>query len=146
MLLWLLALTAWGGLTALCDLRRRRIPNAAILAGAALLLLRWALWREPPLALLAFQAGIGLLALWWPWRLRLMGGGDVKLGAVVAAVDLQDFCWALVAALLAGALLGAWRRGRLDFLPRPPDGGPRGGIPFAPLLLLPFLALRWCRA
>ncbi|WP_421993131.1 prepilin peptidase [Roseococcus sp.] len=143
MLIWLLTLTAWGGITALWDLRRRHISNAAVLAGAALVLLRWALWREPPLALLVFQAGIGLLALWWPWRRRLMGGGDVKLGAVLAAIDLQDFGWALAIALLGAALLGGLRSRQLSFLPRPPADGPRQGIPFAPLLLVPFLALRW---
>lgn len=145
MILWLAALTIWAAGTALWDFRHRRIPNAAVLAGAGLVALRWLIFADPALGALLAQGCVGLLALWIPWRWRLMGGGDVKLGIVLAALNLQDFGWALALALGAAALLGGWRSRRLHLLPNALPDGPRGGIPFGPLLLPPFVGLSWWR-
>lgn len=71
------------------DVRSHRIPNSLILAGAAAALLL-NVWVPSAMGELGLQAsllgvGAGLLALMPLYLLRAMGGGDVKLMAMVGA-------------------------------------------------------------
>jgi len=94
-------------LVALTDLRERRIPNWMTGGTAALYPLYVALSPTPVawigalgLAVLVFLVGLGLFAR------QIMGGGDVKLIAVIslwAGLD-QFVLFALVTALTGGAL------------------------------------------
>lgn len=79
------------------DLRSRRIPNAVVLAGLLASVLwhgfgppgAWAFDREWPGAtgfMGTTLAGLYALLGWWPlYRLGVLGAGDVKLFAAVAA-------------------------------------------------------------
>lgn len=148
MLAWLGLATLWAGWTALTDARQRRIPNLLVLIGMGLALGRIGLLGDPAPGAAAVHALVALLALWPAWRWRLLGGGDVKLGAVVAAMHWTDFQIALAIGLAGALLAGRRRTGRLRLLPGAPpaDGRLHGrGTPFAPLLLGPFLALAWWR-
>jgi prepilin peptidase CpaA len=80
-----------------CDLRRRVIPNALILAGLSLAMIwqfagtpgSWAFDPSAPGAagaLGGLSAFLAMIVGFFPWyALRIMGAGDVKLIAVVAA-------------------------------------------------------------
>lgn len=129
-----LLLCAW------TDLRARRIPNTLIvLAAVAAVLSRLAavgpggLW--PPLA-----AGLLSFACLFPlWRLRLLGGGDLKLFVVLSIwAGLSRLPELALAVALAGGLLALtflasfWVRQRL--LPL------LSGMPFA-CALVPHAAL-----
>jgi len=91
-----LALAAWLASAAVWDLTRRRLPNALMLAGgltAGLALLGPA----QPLGLDARAAaggGLAGLALTLPfYRLRWLGGGDVKFLPVVGLWFGQHLAW-----------------------------------------------------
>ena len=104
-------------LAALLDLRSRRIPNALTVTGvAAALVLRAPLGWEN-VADGALGVGLALLLTVPFFLVKAMGGGDVKLMAVVGAfmgpVELVGAC--LLIGLLGGvvALIEATRRGAL---------------------------------
>jgi prepilin peptidase CpaA len=96
---YLAALALATVLVAACvqDLRRRRIPNRLILVGLAAAVVwqalgaegRWAFDADRPGAVGLVGGGAALLAMlvgFFPlYALRIMGAGDVKLLAVVAA-------------------------------------------------------------
>lgn len=90
------------------DLRYKRIPNAvmrpAVIAGWLVLVARLALsqvgWGQVGLAALTSEI---CLALWW---IRALGGGDTKLViALVALFPDARFVYAMLIAVLLGALL-----------------------------------------
>lgn len=89
------------------DVVKRRIPNGLILAGLVTgLALRLAGGWE---SLVPGLAGAGLaLVLTFPlFALRAMGGGDVKLFAVVGMfLGPQGFLFALLASAVVGGVLG----------------------------------------
>ncbi len=102
----LLAVLGW---VAWKDLRERRIANRAVLAVLALLPVELLLlggpqpWWSGPAAG-ALVLAVGLLA----WRSGIVGGGDVKLAAALAAlVGLSDLPEFLLVTALAGGLLAA---------------------------------------
>lgn len=146
MLGWLGLTTLWAAWTARTDLAQHRIPNDIVLAGAGLALARVVLLGEPRPGPAVAYALVGMLALWPAWRWRVLGGGDVKLCGVVAAMQWTDFTIALACGF-AGVLL-LRRRQPWRLLPGAPpaDGALHGpGLPFAPFLLGPFLLLAWWR-
>ena len=104
-------------LAAFTDLRSHRIPNAIPLALAALGFLLTAL--ADPIGIFAFVAiAIGVLLAGTALHARgLLGGGDVKLFAAVAAtLGPHDLPLLAAATLVAGGVLGlafAALRGRL---------------------------------
>jgi len=92
-----------------CDLRRRRIPNA--LSGAIF---------ATGLAISGYHGGASavfsglaasvllLVALYKPWQAGGIGGGDVKLAAAVGAwIGLWHLVWFAIAAALAGGVVAA---------------------------------------
>ncbi|WP_299564510.1 A24 family peptidase [uncultured Mycolicibacterium sp.] len=101
-LAWFAALTVW-------DIRRRRLPDALTLPGAAAVLAGAALTGHGPAALLG-GAGLGLLYLLVSLaRPGALGGGDVKLAVGTGA--LAGICgphaW-LFAALAAPLFTAGW--------------------------------------
>jgi prepilin peptidase CpaA len=103
------ALTSFGILGAISDVRSRRIPNRLILAGLAAALVLRAAWGLTPLwqgvagALVAFAVGFPLFAL------RAFGGGDVKFLVLCGAfVGLPLIGRAALFAAAAGGLLAVW--------------------------------------
>ena len=130
---WLAALGLWAGLVAAADLRHRRIPNALLLPGLALVL--WAGLLPGGASALAMAGGglVGLAALLPAWRWGLLGGGDVKLAVLLGAMDLAALGWALAIAFGLDLLFA---RARLRLLPARPAGGGRA---FAPALLGAFI-------
>ena len=93
---------------AITDLQQRRIPNLLVLAVVALALIRIDLHFDKASALDDLEwAGAVLLGGLIFWRLRWLGGGDVKLifaGAMlVGAPAILDY---LVLTILLGGLLG----------------------------------------
>jgi prepilin peptidase CpaA len=124
--LWALACVAQ-------DMRQRRIGNRLILVGLGLVLLgllagRWPGGGE------VLRALVAVLALLLPWRAGILGGGDVKLALVLALLHPAELSLALMIGLAAVLAAGLWRR----HLRRRPAGR---RLPFAPFLLLPWLAL-----
>jgi prepilin peptidase CpaA len=112
-LIALAACAAMLGVAVGTDIRRRRIPNRLVLAGAG-----------AALALSAMPGGIGAgsalggmaagFVLLMPFHLlRVMGAGDVKLMAAVGAfTGFPGVLPAVLAALLAGGVLAlAWAVG-----------------------------------
>lgn len=107
----LLAL-AWAAACIGFDLRQKRLPNALMLAGFAMGLA--ASWLRPdglPLldAAIALLAGAAFLPA---WRLGVVGGGDVKVVAAMAAIDWTHLAVGLAAGLmlhLAQAILAGVR-------------------------------------
>ena len=92
-----------------CDLRRRRIPNA--LSGAIF---------ATGLAISGYHGGASavfsglaasvllLVVLYKPWHAGGIGGGDVKLAAAVGAwIGLWHLVWFAIAAALAGGVVAA---------------------------------------
>lgn len=102
-LLAVLAHVAW------TDLAERRIANRAVLAVFALLPLELLLlgrpqpwWSGPAAGALVLAVGLSA------WRSGLVGGGDVKLAAALAAlVGLSGLAEFLLVTALAGGLLAA---------------------------------------
>lgn len=103
----LLPLFAVLGWVAWTDLRARRIANSAVMVLLALWPLHLLLfgrpspwWTGPTAGLLLLGAGMVL------WRLRLVGGGDVKLAAALACfVGLDGLGGFLLDTALIGGLL-----------------------------------------
>jgi prepilin peptidase CpaA len=72
-------------IAAVCDLKRRRIPNALTLALLVVGLAAQGIFHGPVAALSGLAAGvIVILALYLPWNAGGIGGGDVKLAAATA--------------------------------------------------------------
>jgi prepilin peptidase CpaA len=95
------------GWAAVTDLHRRRVPNAVtgfvLLSGLVVTAL-----DGGALAPLSGLAALGLvvIALWRPWRLGGIGGGDVKLAAATAVwVGLAELHWFALATALAGGVV-----------------------------------------
>ena len=98
----------WIGLVAavVADLRRRRIPNAisafVLFAGVAVRAIDGSLWQA--------LSGVGaaalvVAALYRPWLMGGIGGGDVKLAAAVAAwVPFSQLHWFVLSAGAMGGL------------------------------------------
>lgn len=153
---WLLL--AWLLVVVHQDSRHRRVPNALVLAGAALALATL-VFGAPPIAtgltdaLLGAAVAFGALLCWY--ALRLMGAGDVKFaGALGLWFGLSPLLpiW-IGASLLAGAHALAWLAlQRWPILPRlalaldgrPLQGETRGRrprrIPFAAYLAITAMA------
>jgi prepilin peptidase CpaA len=95
------------GWAAVTDLRRRRVPNAVtgfvLLSGLVVTALDGGA-LAPLSGLAAF--GLVLVALWRPWRVGGIGGGDVKLAAATAVwVGLGELLWFALATALAGGVV-----------------------------------------
>jgi leader peptidase (prepilin peptidase) / N-methyltransferase len=116
----------------LTDLEQRIIPNKVLIAGA-LLCLAIALPTDPagvPERLIAAVAAGGLfflVALAYPAG---MGLGDVKLAAMMGLFLGRAVAPAILAALLAGSLVG------LALIARHGSGARKMAIPFGPFLAL----------
>jgi len=116
----------------LTDLERRIIPNKVLIAGAVLCL-AIALPTDPagvPERLIAAAAAGGLfflVALAYPAG---MGLGDVKLAATMGLFLGRAVAPAILAALLAGSLVG------LALIARHGAGARKMAIPFGPFLAL----------
>jgi leader peptidase (prepilin peptidase) / N-methyltransferase len=116
----------------LTDLERRIIPNRILLVGA-LLAVAIAAAADPgslPERAIAAAAAGGLLflaALAYP---RGMGLGDVKLAAVMGLFLGRDVGPAIVAALIAGSVVG------LAMIAREGAAARKKAIPFGPFLAL----------
>ena len=108
-LLILLGLAAW------LDLDRRRIPNT-IIATIALLWLPYALHNFPArmpgsLATAATVLAVGMII----WRLRWLGGGDVKLiAALTLWAGAKDAPLLLATIALSGGILALLWQSRLQ--------------------------------
>jgi len=101
----------WIGLAAavVADLRRRRIPNAisafVLFAGVAVRAIDGGPWQA--------LSGVGaaalvVAALYRPWLMGGIGGGDVKLAAAVAAwVPFSQLHWFVLSAGATGGLFAA---------------------------------------
>lgn len=108
---WILtpAIALWGLLAAAVwhDVRRRRIPNRLVFAGAALGVLLNCVTQAGAglwLALGGLLLGLGLLLPMY--MLKALGAGDVKLMAMVGAfLGPQGVLLATLCSLLAGAVL-----------------------------------------
>ena len=92
-----------------CDLRRRRIPNAV--SGLVFVSgLGTSAYLHGTLALgSGLAASFALLAMLFPaWRAGGIGGGDVKLAAAAGAwVGLAHLVWFILATALAGGVVAA---------------------------------------
>ena len=90
-----------------CDLRRRRIPNAVsglvFVIGTAVRAFHGG-W---PAGLSSVAASVLLLAVLFPaWRAGGIGGGDVKLAAATGAwVGLSHLVWFALAAAVSGGVV-----------------------------------------
>jgi leader peptidase (prepilin peptidase) / N-methyltransferase len=116
----------------LTDLEQRIIPNKILLVAAASAVAIAAITDPgslPERAIAAAAAGglLFLAALAYP---RGMGLGDVKLAATMGLFLGRDVCPALVAALLAGSLVG------LAMIAREGAAARKKAIPFGPFLAL----------
>lgn len=123
----LAAMLAWASLS---DLRTRLIPDAALGSGAIAALaivLASAPATLPERLAAAAAAGAFLLAAALA-RPDGMGLGDVKLAAVLGLFLGRAVAWALLAALVAGALAG------LVIVARHGAAARSRTIPFAPFL------------
>jgi len=102
-----LALLAVIGPACWFDIRERRIPNVVTLAGlAAGLMLRLSTGVGPMLDGLV-AAGLALLVGLMPFVLGILGGGDVKLLAAVAAfMGTNRLFGALLVIAAVGGVLG----------------------------------------
>jgi leader peptidase (prepilin peptidase)/N-methyltransferase len=116
----------------LTDLERRIIPNKILIVGAVLAVAIAAVTDPgslPERAIAAAAAGglLFLAALAYP---RGMGLGDVKLAAVMGLFLGRDVGPALIAALLAGSVVG------LAMIAREGAAARKKAIPFGPFLAL----------
>lgn len=124
-----LTLAAWLVSAAVCDLTRRRLPNALMLAGLAAAGLAL-LGSAQPLGLDALAAaggGLAGLALTLPfYRLRWLGGGDVKFLPIVGLWFGQHLAWIWI---LGSIMLGlhAVAASRTARAPASPRSLPYGG-------------------
>lgn len=139
-------LTATLLLAAFCDLTRFTLPNELSWAVAGLFAVTALVEFSMPSVLSHLASGAAVFAVTWAlWRLRIMGGGDVKLWAATAfwfelpllpqqilAVTLTGVVVALVlVALRRGLVHYARATGRDDFQGRLPDGLRIGGpVPY----------------
>ncbi len=127
---------------ALTDLRHYRIPNAAILVLAALVLLSWLDGRHPSVWPYCVIAGVSLLLLFGAFAQGWIGGGDAKL-LTLALAFIGPF-GATVFSLLLLLCVGLYALGaRLGRLPARRVGR-RLQIPFGPAIAaawIGFLAL-----
>ena len=130
---------AWALACIAQDLRSRRIGNRMLLPGLVLAGLAVLLGQGPEGEDLA-RGLVAALALLPAWKLGVLGGGDVKLAAVLALLGPAELPVALAAGLVGVVAVGLARRaaGRGPGL----QGETRRRLPFAPFLLLPWLALR----
>ncbi len=121
------ALLVWVSAT---DLRRRLVPDAAVGAAAALVLVTAALADTPslPERLASGLGAGGFLLVAAVLRPGGMGLGDVKLAAVLGLYLGRAVMPALLMALIAGALVGLASAGLRGVSPRSVT------IPFAPFL------------
>ncbi|MFC4602705.1 prepilin peptidase [Rhodococcus kronopolitis] len=115
------ALACWCGYLSAVDLRSRRLPNAATVPGAVVVLLAAAVTGHGRAALVGAALLSGLYLLTHLAAPAAMGGGDVKLavglGGVTGAAGAQTWLLAAVGAVALTAafgvvLLAAGRRGR----------------------------------
>lgn len=116
----------------LTDLERRTIPNKVLLVGAVLCVLVAAPTDPgglPERAIAAASAGLlfFLVALAYP---QGMGLGDVKLAATMGLFLGRAVAPAILAALLAGSIVG------LALIVRHGSGARKMAIPFGPFLAL----------
>lgn len=112
---WCLKETVMGCLlflAAVCDVKKRKIPNAVILTGWLLsLLLRF--WQEgmtgifKSLASMAVILAAGFLLFW----IRAMGAGDVKLWSVIGGMHGISYFFHVFVVMLV--LTGSWSFVRL---------------------------------
>ena len=109
-LLILLGFAAW------LDLDQRRIPNA-IVAAIGLLWPPYALYDDPSAMPTSLATAAAVLALGMiVWRLRWLGGGDVKLIAVLVLwAGAKDTPLLLATIALSGGVLALLWRSRLQF-------------------------------
>jgi len=95
------------GIAIVCDLRARRIPNAV----SAALLVAALVVRGLNQGGLAALSGVGaaalvVAALYRPWLMGGIGGGDVKLAAATAAwVPFGRLHWFALSTAVAGGLV-----------------------------------------
>ena len=88
------------------DLRWRRVPNLLVAAGlaAALAVAAAGGCLFGSLVRMALTAAAGLAL----WRLRMLGAGDVKLAAfMAAALKLEEFLICVFCGLIVGAVMSA---------------------------------------
>ena len=93
-----------------CDLRRRRIPNA-VAASVFLVGLGMRGFEGGIRAFLSGMAAAAILivVLYRPWRGGALGGGDVKLAAATGAwVGLSSLIWFSLATLIAGGVVAGF--------------------------------------
>lgn len=127
-----LVFVAMLAIVTLTDLERRTIPNKVLLVGAVLCILIAAPTDPgslPERAIAAAAAGLlfFLVALAYP---QGMGLGDVKLAATMGLFLGRAVAPAILAALLAGSLIG------LALMVRHGSGARKMAIPFGPFLAL----------
>jgi prepilin signal peptidase PulO-like enzyme (type II secretory pathway) len=112
------------------DLKRREIPDGAVMLVAIAGILVW--WRDPFALLVNAAVAVGVVALLsvvgnWAWRktgTEMLGLGDVKLiGAGILTVGAQAFWLMLLLASIGG--IGAALTARASA---------SEGIPFGPFL------------
>lgn len=101
---WVLVITtvAWGAVGVVFDAARRRLPNAWILLGAALLPLQWAAGVDTGLDDRLLGLALSLLLLGPGFFLGVLGGGDLKLGI------LGGLLWGGAAVLVGVLVAGFW--------------------------------------
>ncbi|RAS24260.1 A24 family peptidase [Paraburkholderia bryophila] len=139
---------AWAVVVAVCDYRRRRIPNSVVVAGFVAAF-GCALVQSGPFGVSLTQALtgalIGLVALLPFFALGVMGAGDVKVFAVLGAwCGMHALLGLWMAASLAAGIHALWlltvTRTRLADLGR--DSGPtfevvgKASTPFAACLTI----------
>ncbi len=118
-----LFLLAWLLTVIVGDLRRRRVPNAVVLAGAVgAVVAWWPGWQpwglSPGHSLAAGLAGFAGLILFYAWG--WMGAGDVKAAAVLGLwVGLHHLLWSSIfAGIMAAAHSIVWLICRHRDIPR----------------------------
>jgi prepilin peptidase CpaA len=96
----------WG---VVCDLRRRRIPNAVsglVFVAGVVTRAHLGGWMDVASGLAAALALV--LLLYRPWLGGAIGGGDVKLAAAAGAwVGLAHLVWFVLVAALAGGVVAS---------------------------------------
>jgi prepilin signal peptidase PulO-like enzyme (type II secretory pathway) len=131
-LLWLAWLCAFFILVGIVDLRYRLIPNVLIFPTAALILLLSFVYPglDALTALLGGAVGLILFALAAWVRPGGLGGGDVKLAALIGLLfGFPHVLWALMVGILAGGVTAI-----LLLLTR--RWNPKTPMPYAPFLCL----------
>jgi len=119
-------------LIAIIDLKYRLVLNVLIYPAAVLMLLLHAIppGRDTLAALLGGAVGLSPFLLVALVRPGSMGGGDVKLAALIGlTVGFPQVLWALALGILAGGITAL-------LLVLTPRWGPKSHIPYAPFLCL----------